>query len=283
MCNLNKYYGTHLSKSKGLLSLLETMKQNNVKVCQFFTKSPQSVAKEKLKLEYADKFMIDSLIKENDYKVFIHGQYILNLCRIDLNYAVPSIIEDLNYLDNTQGVVIHMGKDTKNLGKQQAFLNMKNNILRILSEIVDKNKYLILETSVKSTNDICKFSSIEGLAELYNALEKPKNIKFCIDTCHIFASGYDIRTIQLFKDFMNLFDKLIGVSNIALFHLNDSKTPLNSGKDRHEILGKGYIFKDNESTLKYILKYCFDNKINIITETEQELCEEKEYLTKIFS
>lgn len=278
--NLNKIYGTHISKSKGILNALNYIVSLNLQNLQMFTKSPNKYVKID-KLSEIDHEMINNYIKNNNIKLYIHAQYILNLCRTDLVYNVHSIIEDFKYITNIQGVIIHMGKDTKNLGYNQSFDNMKNNILKILSEVSNINANLILEFAVKSKNDICNFSQIEGMAELYKSLEKHSKIKFCIDTCHIFASGYDIRTINSFNKFINQFDNLIGIENIQLFHLNDSKNPLGSGVDRHEILGNGYIFKNNEEMLKYILNFCIKNNISVITETDQFIEEECSYLKKI--
>lgn len=272
--NFKNFYGTHLSKSNGILNTLNYSKSLNLTNCQIFTKSPQKFMKIK-ETSSIDIDLIESFIQKNNFNLYIHSQYIINLCRTDLNYAVHSVIEDLNYIKNSKGVVIHMGKDTQNLGENQAFNNMKNNILTILSNMKYDN-YLILETSVKSKNDVCKFYSIESLAKLFNSLNKPKNIKFCIDTCHIFASGYNVSSINGFNDFIKNFDKLIGIENICLFHLNDSKTILNSNVDRHANLTEGYIFKNNKETLKYIINWCIKHKITFITETNEEL--EKELL-----
>ncbi len=280
--NILSNYGTHMSIKNGLLNVLSSLKNSNINTCQIFTKSPQSFKNITL-LDSITKQTIEDFINSNNFKLFIHGQYILNLCRNDLTYTTKSIIDDLNYIKNSIGVVIHMGKDTQNIGKEVAFNNMKNNILKVLSYIEEDNKFLILETCVKTKNDICNFYTIEGLANLYNSLNKHKNIKFCIDTCHIFASGYDISTIKGFNDYINLFDKLIGIENVVLFHLNDSKTKLNSGIDRHENLGQGFIFKDNLETLKYIIKYCNNKDINVITETDLELDKEYLFLKNLFS
>jgi deoxyribonuclease-4 len=179
-----------------------------------------------------------------------------------------------------------MGKDTKNYGKERAFQNMVDNVNYILSNLSNFSNLfpvLILETAVKTKNDICKFSTIEGLASLYKALGGHSKIKFCIDTCHVFASGYDLSTKQGFDSFIDKFDKLIGIQHIVLFHLNDSKMPLNSGVDRHAPLTEGYIFKDNESTLKYIINFCIKQNISVITETDQPLLLEYTTLTRILN
>jgi deoxyribonuclease-4 len=273
-----QYYGTHLSKSNGILNTLEYAKSLNINHCQIFTKAPQKFSLLK-DIEPIEKNLIENFIDKHNFDLFIHGQYILNLSRNDLPYAVKSVVQDLNYIKNSKGVIIHTGKATNGLTKEEAFNNMKNNILKILSQIEHDN-YLIIETSVKTKTDLCNFWSIEGLSELYNSLDKHSNIKFCIDTCHIFASGYDISDIQQFEKYISKFDKLIGIENIVLFHLNDSKTKCGSNKDNHEELGKGYIFKEI-NTLKYIISWCNKYKIPYITETHSDVTLELQFLEKL--
>lgn len=277
--NFKNYYGTHLSKANGILNTLNYCKSLNLNNCQIFTKSPQKFMKIK-DSSIIDIELIESFIEKYNFNLYIHSQYIINLCRTDLKYATHSVIEDLNYIKNSKGVVIHMGKDTQNLGETQAFDNMKNNILAILSNMKYDN-YLILETSVRTKSDVCKFYSIESLAKLFNELNKPKNIKFCIDTCHIFSSDYDVSTITGFNDFIKKFDNLIGIQHITLFHLNDSKTILGSNVDRHADLTTGHIFKNNVNTLKYIINWCIKHKISFITETHKELEKELIFLENI--
>lgn len=280
-----KNYGTHLSKSKGLNAVLDTMAYYDLSVCQIFTKSPHSVNTKPLWSNSVDKTLIDKLIKNNNYSIYIHSQYILNCCRSDLSYTVKSLIEDFDFLENIKGVVLHTGKDTKNLGKEVSFQNMKNNVLQVLSRISGSKKKLILETSVKSKNDINEFAKTPGLARLYNALEKHPNLAFCIDTCHIFASGYDISTVKGIKQYFSEFDQLIGLDKVVLIHLNDSKNKVNCGVDRHAPIGDGYIFgkstSEGDAVLKYIFNLANKHGIHLVTETDAEISKEKEYIKNI--
>ena len=91
-----------------------------------------------------------------------------------------------------------------------------------------------------------------------------KRIKFCIDTCHIWASGYDISNQVNVKKYFSLFDKLIGIDKIACIHFNDSKTRLNSHIDRHADIGYGYI---PMSGLNAVINFAYKYKIPIILET----------------
>ena len=84
-------------------------------------------------------------------------------------------------------------------------------------------------------------SRFEELAEILSQLKDPARAGVCIDTCHIFSAGYDLRTEEEFEKTMEEFDRLVGFSFLKGMHLNDSKNPLNSRCDRHESLGKGHL------------------------------------------
>jgi apurinic endonuclease APN1 len=82
---------------------------------------------------------------------------------------------------------------------------------------------------------------LEHLAAIYDGVQKPERLAVCIDTAHLFASGFDIRSGKIWDKTIRRLDTLIGRKQIAAFHLNDSKTELNSRVDRHEAIGKGKI------------------------------------------
>ena len=120
---------------------------------------------------------------------------------------------------------------------------MFSSILYILNQTEKyKDVYFIIETSSGQGSET--LTKLEDLAHFINKFKNTKyenRIKLCIDTCHIFAAGYDIRDKNKFNEFIKLFDKLIGLDKVILVHLNDSKEDLNSHKDRHESIGKGKI------------------------------------------
>ena len=87
----------------------------------------------------------------------------------------------------------------------------------------------------------CLGNQIEHLAAIYDHVAAPTRLGLCIDTCHLFAAGYDIRTRDGWDETIHRIDKLIGRKEILAFHLNDSKTDLGSRVDRHEDIGKGKI------------------------------------------
>jgi len=107
---------------------------------------------------------------------------------------------------------------------------------------------------------------LETLSLIYQSLslKERKHIKFCIDTCHIWASGYDISNPSKVKIYFDSFDKLIGKDKIVCIHFNDSKTPLNSHVDRHADIGYGYIPIQG---LKAVIQYAYKHQIPVILET----------------
>jgi apurinic endonuclease APN1 len=274
------FFGRHVKFE----NLVETHKKFGTRCFQIFTKSPMvvtSISKTQSKIK-----VVKDYIKENDLYVVVHGQYLMNYCRPckEQDWAIKSLVEDLEFLDTLEiskesGVVIHMGKNTIKKENSICHENFVESIIKVLDRYHGSN-YVVFETSCKIGNDL--YSQIQDLALLYHMFPKKyKNrIKFCIDTCHIFVSGYDIRTITGWNTFINLFDHHIGIDQILLVHLNDSKTPLNSGKDRHQELCKGLIFcGDGDDVLKYIVNFLIEKKIPIISETGGYV-NEKNLLTK---
>lgn len=262
-------FGVHINIKDLILS-----HKLGIKHFQIFTKSPMRSGKIKMQKDTINN--TKTYIKDNELYIVIHGQYILNLCRPNETqpWAINSLIEDLNFLDTLDikdsGVVLHLGKNTIKETNDICHNNFINSLIKVCNETTENN-FIILETSCKIGNDL--YSQVEDLSFLYHKIPdkyKPR-IRFCIDTCHIFVSGYDIRTSEGWNAYLDLFDKHIGLDKVVLIHLNDSKSELGSGKDRHEELTKGFIFKDNIDTLKEILQFGIDNQIPLISETPHSL------------
>jgi len=141
---------------------------------------------------------------------------------------------------------------------------ISSNSLKNALAATPDNTIIILETGASQGTEVA--SKIEGLNEIYWKLDENERtrIKFCIDTCHIWATGYDISTPAGVKAFFKEFDDMIGIDKIALIHFNDSKTQLESCVDRHADLGYGFI---KTTGLKAVAKFAFKNRIPLLTET----------------
>jgi deoxyribonuclease-4 len=206
-------------------------------------------------------------------KIVVHGNYTINFAHppksSQFTKSIKLIVNDMNiashFHDKCLGVIIHMGRniESNDISDKKAMQNYVIGIKKVLN-LTPSNTTLILETGASQGTEIG--SSMEDLSEIYLSLTKneKKRIKFCIDTCHIWATGYDISSTKKVSNFFKLFDLLIGVEKIACIHFNDSKTPLSSCVDRHEDLCYGKIGKNG---LKSIAKYAYKNKIPMIMET----------------
>lgn len=283
--------GFHISFTELLSNLKKYHEKYNITSFQFFTKSPQRIIKSRFDEENIKQ--IKQYIKQNNLFVVIHSQYLLNLCRPynTQPWSIYSIIEDLHYIEKLSvdpsktGVIIHMGKNTINEKDEVAIQNFIDSIIHILNKVKKLKTNIIFETSCKSKNDL--FNQIPNLANLYYKIPElyRNKIKFCIDTCHVFVSGYDIRSPTKFNNFIKLFDKEIGMDKVLVIHLNDSKTMLNGQKDHHEIIGNGYIFNNNKNgninTLKPILNISKKYNIPLISETGSDIKTELDTINSI--
>jgi AP endonuclease-1 len=97
----------------------------------------------------------------------------------------------------------------------------------------------LLETMTSSTNILG--ATFEDLAETIDQIDDKGRIGVCLDTCHVFAAGYDLRTPEAFKNTMEKFDEVVGLKYLRALHMNDSKAPLNSGRDLHANIGTGFL------------------------------------------
>lgn len=111
-----------------------------------------------------------------------------------------------------------------------------------LNEILDKNTpcYIALETMAGKGSEIGR--SFEEIAEIYDKVHHSEKLRVCFDTCHTHDSGYDI--VNSFDEVIDRFDRILGIENIAVFHINDSKNPCGAMKDRHANIGEGFIGYD---------------------------------------
>ena len=222
-----------------------------------------------------EKKNIKDVLRKYNTKLFIHGSLRVNISNpLDGKHkkrylwAVDNVIHDMNYSTsiNGQGVVIHLGYAKSkyyDLTNEQAIKNNIKSIQYILKNTNTRSK-LLIETPAQSGSKIG--ANLEDFSKVFNKI-KNKRLGVCVDTQHIFTSGYDIRTIEGVNNYFNKFDKLIGIKNIKLIHLNDSKVEFHAMADRHESIGQGFIFKNNFEPLKRIIEIATKYKIPMILET----------------
>jgi len=273
----------------------EKNKSNYEVGVQIFLKTPMRVCKSKFTEE--DCNIVKKYIEEKNIFLVVHGQYLINFIKEDINWAIQSVVDDIQMLNKMipenkkkeTGVIIHMGKNVNKDSVEKCIENFYKNVKIVIEKTKECDVKLILETSTKAKNGNDIFYNIETFGKLKNYLktnlkdEEYKRIGYCIDTAHIFASGYDIKTKETFENFISLWDHYIGLNEITLFHLNDSKENLGCCRDLHEQIGLGFIYKNDVSGLQSLLEFCKQNKIPIIIESGGNQDEEINFIKKLIN
>lgn len=235
--------GAHVSAAGSLDLAFDRALEIGAECTQIFISPPQQwfkkVYSQENILQYRQK-AIHTDIGPN----FIHGAYLINLASENpLNVAKS--VDWLIYSQRTaeqlgiEGTIFHIGSSGK-MERNQALDQVTKAIYKILEKTGDAQ--LILETSAGAGNTIG-----DEFFELGKIIKNSKDsrVKVCLDTQHIFASGYDIRTKKGLEKTMEEFDREVGVDLIVAIHTNDSKTELGSHRDRHENIGEGLIGKES--------------------------------------
>ena len=232
-------FGAHVSIAGGIDKAPERAAEIGCEVFQIFSRPPQGGNAVDIDGILADKFQAN-LKKHNQKEFYIHTPYIINLASQDgriRGNSIRLIREDLKRgsLLGAKYTMTHLGS-AKELDKETA----NKMVVENLKKVFDKNyeTQLLIEISAGAGNIIG--SAFKDLAYFIDEL-KNYNIGICLDTAHMFASGYDLRDEELVKATFDKFEKTVGLKYLKLFHLNDSKVGLGERKDRHEHIGDGKI------------------------------------------
>ncbi len=172
--------------------------------------------------------------------VVAHGSYLVNLAgRAEVrDKSIPAMIEDVSRCERlgVEYLVFHPGSNPD----QAAGVKL---IAEALDEIIDSaapaNCRILLETTAGQGN--CIGHRFEQLAEIMDRCKSREHLGVCLDTCHVFAAGYDLRSAEAYEQTMAELQHYIGFTNLCAIHLNDSKRPLAARVDRHEHIGRGEI------------------------------------------
>lgn len=172
-----------------------------------------------------------------------HAGYLINLAASDeeiLRRSIESMSDELVRAESLglSWVVLHPGSHGGR-GEEWGLERVSASLAAVLKKTRGFKVGILLETTAGQGNSLgWKF---EHLRAIYRRLKRPKRIGFCVDTCHIFAAGYELRTRRGYERTMDELGRLVGVRNVKAFHLNDSLRGLGSRVDRHEHIGKGEI------------------------------------------
>lgn len=262
--------GKHIHLRHPLNKTVEYAHDLHCQIFQIFTSNPQSLAVPSLEMKKWQ--VMREALEKYDMHMVIHGKYNINLCQETDSYQgaknIQSLWGDMN-IDNILGerclgVIIHMGKNVPalNFTTDEALQMYIDNLKHALAQVPDS--IIILETGASQGTEVG--SQLPDLARIYHGLNASEQarIRFCVDTCHIWATGYDISTRKGVRAFFREFDTLIDKHKIACIHLNDSVKGLGSKVDRHADLNDGTI---GAVGLTAVIRYANRHTIPLIMET----------------
>jgi len=261
--------GRHISISPSLLTTPKFADQIGCEIMQIFLGNPQELYSRDRDSDELVSFR--SELDKYKMKVVIHGHYTINFCNKPSSQkfkaGVQCLIKDLNSSSiigkRCLGVIIHMGKNVViGASKSEAIENYAQGLSECIKQTSDAQ--IILETGAGTGSEIG--TDLKTLKTIYGQLSTSdmERISFCIDTCHIWAAGYDISTSEGVKSYFKDFDNLFGIDKIACIHLNNSQNHLGSKVDRHADLAYGTI---KQTGLKEVARLAAAHKIPLIMET----------------
>ena len=257
--------GCHLSSSKGFTAMAQNVVKINADTFQFFTRNPQGGKAKDIDIKDVAEF--NKIAKQHNFAKFVaHAPYTLNPCSDNpatCEFAEMVFVDDLrrmefvpnNYYNFHPGS--HVGQ-----GIEKGITMISDLLNKILQP--SQSTMVLLETMSGKGSEVG--SSFAELQQIMSRVELNDKLGICLDTCHVYSAGYDI--VNNLDNVLTEFDKIIGLKNLKAVHLNDSKMPFASHKDRHEKIGLGTIGK--EAIIRFINHEALKN-IPFILETPNDL------------
>ena len=232
------WIGCHLSSAKGYLAMGRQAAEIGANVFQFFTRNPRGGSVKALDLADIEAFLTFS--QEQGFgPLLAHAPYTMNLCAAKpelREFARQTIKEDLARLELLPNVMFnfHPGSHVKQ-GAETGVALIADALNDILSE--GGNTPVLLETMAGKGSEVGR--TFEELRAIIDKTEQKERLGVCLDTCHVYDGGYDI--LQDLDGVLAEFDSVVGLGRLRAIHLNDSKNPIASHKDRHEKIGEGTL------------------------------------------
>ena len=257
--------GCHLSASKGFFHMGKEAKSIGANTFAYFTRNPRGGKAKDIDEQDVKKFL--EFIDENNFaKLVVHAPYTLNACsdkESTREFALDIMADDLKRMEYTpnqlynfhpgshvgQGVDVGIGLIVKQLNA-------------VLTK--DMTTTVLLETMAGKGSEIGR--SFEELKMIIDGVDLDEKLGVCLDTCHVYDAGYDI--VNDLDGVVDEFDRIIGIDRLKAIHINDSKNPFESHKDRHEKIGEGSIGFD---AMVRIINHPKLRNLPFILETPNEL------------
>jgi len=233
--------GAHVSTSGGIHTAIDRIEAIGGDCVQIFTQSPRTWRPTNHDPANFERFK-ERRAEAATGGVLCHAVYLINLASPNDELYEKSVAALENTMDvacaiEADGVVFHVGSHQGagfEVGLERAVP-----ALRRALERCSETTWLLIENAAGAGDTIGR--SIEELAALYGALDAHERLGICLDSCHLYASGYDVTTRKELNRVLAEVDEQIGLDRLRALHVNDSKTPLGSNRDRHDNIGEGLL------------------------------------------
>jgi len=239
--------GGHVSPAGGPANAVARGEERACQAIQFFNQSPRAWRPRVYSDQEVAAYHEALAASEQVDAMLIHAVYLLNCASEDEEIRGKSLTALKHALDagaalGAVGVVLHPGSALTKGGSVEKAIERAGAVIREALEESAEGGILHLEDTAGAGGTLGR--SFEELAALIEAAGGSERIGICLDSCHLLASGYDIRTAEGLSDVLDRFDEIVGLDRLGSLHVNDSMTPLGSNRDRHINLGEGEIGAD---------------------------------------
>ena len=260
-------FGFHISIAGGFSRIVERAKARGCETIQFFSRNPRGWTYSSLNRKEAEAFR-SSIPSSHLSPVFLHLPYLPNIASSKSKFykrSIHSIVTDLQRAEHLGAhyLIIHIGHRMDS-SEDQAIEAVSQGIHQALEKVQNAVMLLMENTAGQGTEIGYTFDQIKKIIE---GVHDHERIGICLDTAHSFEAGYDLSTKDGIERTLEHFDRTLGLKRLQLLHLNDSKTPLGSRKDRHWHIGEGHIGREG---FRYLVNHPALNRLPGIMETPRK-------------
>ncbi len=260
-------FGFHISIAGGFSKIVERAEARGCETIQFFSRNPRGWNYSSLNKTEVKAFR-SSVQSSSLSPIFIHMPYLPNIASLKSKFykrSVRSIATDLQRTEDLGAdyLIIHIGHRMES-SEEEAIEAVSQGINQALDKVKNGVTLLMENTAGQGTEIGCTFNQIRRIID---GVADHQRMGICLDTAHTFEAGYDLSNKDGIERTLEAFDQIIGLKRLHLLHLNDSKTPLGSRKDRHWHIGEGQIGREG---FRYLVNHPLLNHLPGIMETPRK-------------
>lgn len=238
--------GAHISVAGGLHRAFQRAADTGCETMMIFTKSNRQWAAKPLTGEDLQLYQEAAAAHDDIYPVTVHASYLINIASSNpalwqKSYDALKIEVERADAIGAEHLVFHPGAYV-DADEEQGLANIGRALNRLLEETASCSVGICLETMAGQGTTLGH--RFEHMARLREEAGDHPRVGVCVDTCHLFSAGYDIRTPEVYETSMTVLDQIVGLEHVKCFHFNDSRHPFEARKDRHAHIGEGEIGLD---------------------------------------